>query len=410
MSAIVFRTPGAIDVRAFTLMGVNVKKGVNPIGFFGTGLKYAVAVLARLGATLTVHTGGVRYWFEAQPLEFRGEGLQQLVMRRDSWAGGEGWRLGRRVKLPYTTLYGRNWEPWMAYRELESNTRDEGGITQETDIPEGCLEEWRGDGHTYIVVEGCDEFVKAYRDRDSIFIDLERHAMRASLPGLEVREGETQRLYYQGMRAKDVGKPAFFTYNFTSAQNLTEDRQLAHEWHVRYALANTIAGYCDDEALIEKIVTAKDDHWEHGLEPAPHVTPSRAFHNVMLRRPRGVGSGWGWYYGTHDNRPEAVRADLWRDALRPWRLDEGDVLSADGVALFSKPFNMNQGVWAKLAAHVVELGNVGTPGVEPVEALPEVCQHPEWTGSHEVIEGVFRIVKCDECDLPVPSGRDTINF
>lgn len=356
MTTIVFSTPGTLDVRAFTTMGVSAKPRTDhPIGYFGTGLKYAMAVLARMGAQVVVHTGGVRYWFETQPLRFREQDFQQIVMRRDTWTGAQGWRLGRRQKLPFTTQYGRNWEAWMAFRELYANTLDEGGNTwEDTAWPEMFLEE--GD-RTLIAVGGCEDFTKAYHDRSSIFVDLAEKTKLAALPGLEILEGETQRMFYQGMRAKDLGKPTLHTYNFTHGQDLTEDRQLAHEWRLRTTLANIVASNCEDEALIEKIITADDKHWEHGVQPDSWVRPSAAFHAVMMRKPRGVGGGWYSYYGTHDARPEAREADLWKDSPRPWRVDEGDVLAADGMVLFSKPFNLNEHKWARLAGKLVELAN-----------------------------------------------------
>lgn len=383
MTAIVFRTPGSIDMRAFTTMGVNAKPNTEaPIGYFGTGLKYAVAVLCRLGAQLEVLTGGQRYWFEARPMEFRGQQFKQITMRRDAWVGGEGWRLGRRQKLPFTTMYGRNWEAWMAFRELYSNTLDECGTTEERD---DLAEHWPyGDREeTLVIVQGCDDFVQAYRDRGSIFVDLGERPVLAALPGLEVRQGETERLFYQGMRAKDLGKPALHTYNFTTGQSLTEDRQLAHEWQVRGLLANTVAACCEDEELIERIVTADEDRWEHGLEPSPWVTPSRAFHNVMVRCSRGVGSSWHSYYGTHDARPEAQK-DLYRDSARPWRVDGGDVLAADGTALFSKPFNMNDQHWAALARRVVDWGNADTEeGLGDERPTPEELERGAYVAGYD---------------------------
>lgn len=362
MTAITFVTPGTIDIRAFTTMGINAKpRTEKPIGYFGTGLKYAVAVLCRLGARITVHTGGVRYHFELEAMRFRGSDFDQIVMRRDTWMGDEGWRLGRRKKLPYTTQYGRNWEAWMAFRELYSNTLDEGGECWEHHDWDNAYSEGLGmigdQDATMIVVDECEAFTKAYHDRANTFLDLSTRERLVVLPGLEILEGPTQRMFYQGMRAKDVGKPTLHTYNFTHGQDLTEDRQLAHEWHIRATLADIIAANCEDEVLIEKIITADDQSWEHGLEPSSWVRPSAAFHRVMLRRPRGIGGGWGGYYGKHDTRPETVRADLWKDALRPWATDSGDILSADGVALFSKPFNMNEGVWTKLAGALCELAN-----------------------------------------------------
>lgn len=439
MSGITFVTPGSMDIRAFTTMGVNAKpRTEKPIGYFGTGLKYAVAVLCRLGASITVHTGGVRYTFELAPMRFRGNDFEQIVMRRDTFFGAEGWRLGRRQKLPYTTQYGRNWEAWMAFRELYSNTLDENGECWEN-------EEW-GDDYstelgrigdqdaTMIVVSNCEPFVQAYRDRSSIFVDLSDKTKRAVLPGLEVLEGETQRMYYQGMRAKDLGKPTCYTYNFTHGQDLTEDRQLANEWRLRSTLADIIASHCEDEQLIEELITAESDRWEHGLEPSVWVRPSAAFHRVMMKRPKGVGMGWHSYYGTHDTRPEMKNENLWRTAPRPWRVDGGDVLAADGMALFSKPFNLNQAKWDNMSKTMVEFanrndvqyfarelsservmleGDLFSPELtdyHPMPGFDQLCKCPAWTASHEIIEGAFRVKRCDECKLVVPSDRDPSPF
>jgi hypothetical protein len=46
MTSLVFRTPGVLDLRALTTFGMSSKpNSTSPIGIFGTGLKYAVAVM-----------------------------------------------------------------------------------------------------------------------------------------------------------------------------------------------------------------------------------------------------------------------------------------------------------------------------------------------------------------------------
>lgn len=376
MTAIIHRTPGTLDMRAFSIMGLSAKPGSErPIGIFGTGLKYGVAVLLRLGASLEVHTGGHRYWFETRPGKFRGDDFRQIVMRRDSWTGSEGWRIGRRQTLPFTLNYGINWQCWMAFRELFANTLDEGGETSEVNATMPETLGWApGEGETFIIVSNCPDYVEAYRNRGDIFLDLGQRELRAKLPGLEVRLGETQRMFYQGLRALDIGKPALFTYNVVASQHLTEDRQLGREWAVRSLIADTIAT-CDDEALIETVIKADKDHWEHGLAPNSWTTPSEAFHRVMARRPRGVSSGWGSYYGSHDTRPEVALADPWVDALRPWRVDGGDVVDASGAALLSRPFTLNEQKWGKLAGRIVAMANEDLPPSErePVPAAEAIC-------------------------------------
>ena len=93
------------------------------------------------------------------------------------------------------------------------------------------------------------------------------------------------------------------------------------------------------------------------LQPSPTTRPTAAFHRVMLDETvRGVGSTWHGYYGQHDERPANAR-DYWTDAPRPWKVDGGDVLAADGTPLFSKPFNMSEPGWARLAGHIVWVRN-----------------------------------------------------
>jgi hypothetical protein len=41
-----FCTPGLIDLEAVFTFGVHAKETENPIGYFGTGLKYAIVTLA----------------------------------------------------------------------------------------------------------------------------------------------------------------------------------------------------------------------------------------------------------------------------------------------------------------------------------------------------------------------------
>jgi len=46
---IVFGNDGGLDLQAAMTFGVSAKETNNPFGQFGTGLKYAVAILLRTG-------------------------------------------------------------------------------------------------------------------------------------------------------------------------------------------------------------------------------------------------------------------------------------------------------------------------------------------------------------------------
>ena len=46
--AVVHVTKGKLDLRSLSTFGLNAKPNTtNPIGYFGTGMKYAIAVLLR---------------------------------------------------------------------------------------------------------------------------------------------------------------------------------------------------------------------------------------------------------------------------------------------------------------------------------------------------------------------------
>ena len=53
---IIFENKGLIDVHAISIMGVSVKEE-GSIGYFGTGLKYAIATLLREGQKITIWRG-----------------------------------------------------------------------------------------------------------------------------------------------------------------------------------------------------------------------------------------------------------------------------------------------------------------------------------------------------------------
>jgi len=46
---IILKNKGEIEIETITTMGVNVKECDSPIGFFGTGLKFAIATFLREG-------------------------------------------------------------------------------------------------------------------------------------------------------------------------------------------------------------------------------------------------------------------------------------------------------------------------------------------------------------------------
>lgn len=146
---IVFENAGEIDIDAITTFGVSVKVGENPIGFFGTGLKYAIAVLLRTDHKVSIWSGDRQLRFTTERREVRMKPFDFVLMR-------EGDRL---TPMGFTTELGKTWKPWMAYRELYCNARDEGGSVYSVANPNAATDPRRG--QTQIRVEGAEAFLAA---------------------------------------------------------------------------------------------------------------------------------------------------------------------------------------------------------------------------------------------------------
>lgn len=340
MTCIIFETPGLIDSRAFTVMGMSAKpNSSNPIGYFGTGLKYAVATLVRLGAEPVVWIGKDKHVFEKKPTKFRGQDFEMLRMRVKRWT----WKGERLIDLPYTTQHGRNWQAWMAFRELESNTRDEGGHTMEMNYvgketdSNVCLPLVKND-KTLIAV--ClPAFTQAYHERDNIFLpEAQREGM-----GVQVVNRQSNHLYWRGLKVYELPKPSLFTYNFLSHLDLTEDRTLANVYLARAVFARWLVK-CERDDVVERVLTATDKFWEHGLDFPHDEAPSAAFHRVMSKHPKRVSAGaWG-YYSRYDSRitPQTFKLDEHHPL--PWRVEGSAVVDKKGTTVFDAPYGYH-GKW-----------------------------------------------------------------
>ena len=247
MPSIVFETPGELDLRALTTFGISSKPTTdNPIGFFGTGLKYAVAVFSRLDCSVEIiNDAGGRLEVVKQPTQFRGKEFEALALR--SAVDGK--------ELPFTTELGKTWEPWQAFRELEANTRDEGGRTYLAAGERGKP------GHTRIVVSG-RAALDAFDERDSIFLNVSEFLKLNSL--VRVAKRESEHVFYRGMRVLDV-KPTTFAYDIVADLDLTEDRTAKYESGVRGLILEAIAGG-ENEDFLHAVMGADETGFEGSLE------------------------------------------------------------------------------------------------------------------------------------------------
>lgn len=256
MTCLSFQNVGVIDSRAYTLFGASAKVGATPIGFFGTGLKYAIAIFLRNGCAVTLWRGLERIDFTCAPVKMRDSEFSVV------FANGS--------ELSYTTELGKTWKPWQAMRELWCNAIDEGGsATDEVLEPK--------DGFTTIHVTG-NAAREAWSERDSVFLRSSKPSWE--IGGVEIHDRPSKSIYYRGIRMMDLSKPSIFTHNITGHQmELTEDRTLKHEFYARWHIGRAIV-MTDDERLATRFISADDDSYEGNLDVADDAT-SETFDRVL---------------------------------------------------------------------------------------------------------------------------------
>ncbi len=337
---VVFDTPGLIDLRSFTIGGLTAKPGTdNPIGRFGTGLKYAIAALVRLGADPVVWIGQDKYTFEKHGIEYRGKDVDVIRMKTEKWS----WKgRFRYTEMPFTTEYGRHWEPWMFYRELEANTRDEQGMT-------GAELTSPGPTRTMIVVDHPD-FDAAYEQRDTVFLPSSRRPI-AEDSRLQQFEGESKYLYWRGMRVLELGKPSLYTWNFLMDMDLTEDRTIRSEFLARTYLAEWLTRQKNPD-LILQMLTASEEVWESSMDFTWASQVTNEFRAIARSRPEGMlRSAVSW---SDRHEPQAVPEDT---LLLPWKIRENFVVDRNGDRIFQRPETMGDQGWYKMTLEMLEKMN-----------------------------------------------------
>lgn len=255
----IFQNPGLIDLLGVRTFGVSAKVSDTPIGFFGTGLKYAIAVVLRHGGKITLWRGTETYKFSTEPAESRGSEFHIVTMN--------GERLG------FTTALGKTWEMWQAFRELHCNVLDEHGRTFETDgAPVGMAD-------TTTIVVDCREMSDAYAMRDTIM--LTGDAVFAT-SRMRILNRPSPYVYYRGIRIGELARPCVLTYDGVMKFDLTEDRTLKDSYSFAYYAADAVLR-CTDEETIERALTAEKGTFEHDVEYPEGATPSDAFMAVVGR-------------------------------------------------------------------------------------------------------------------------------
>ena len=250
-----FQNKGLIDKRAIKTFGVSSKDTDTPIGFFGTGLKYAIAVLLREDHKVTVYVGHEKLEFGVTEAAIRNDDFNIITMN------GE--------ELGYTTALGKKWRMWQALREIYCNTIDECG-----DAQSGGHEP--KEDYTTIHVEG-SQFASCFAQVDEIILPEMEPRVRSS--DAEVYNSPSNCFFFRRVRVMEPKFAPTYTYNIRTKIDLTEDRTVKYPFEVERAVSRTILT-STDELFIRSVLTSPEGSYEHHLDLADSynvIAPSAEF-------------------------------------------------------------------------------------------------------------------------------------
>jgi len=233
-NTIMFTTPGIIQSECWSIMGINAKPdNDSPIGFFGTGMKIALAVLLRENATVTIVTPENEYEFGIITKNFRGKTFD-VITCNDS-------------ELGFTTELGKQWSLEGAYRELVSNTMDESG-------------EWgrhpiiKQDSTIYVTHK---KFAECFDNHENIFVGS--RVPIASSDNLNIYKGDGK-IFYRGVKVGFI-EEAMYSYELLDEVKLTEDRTIFNIYDVYRSIEMGIEKLTD-KSILKLLFTAKKPNWE----------------------------------------------------------------------------------------------------------------------------------------------------
>jgi len=260
MKTVTFQNDGIIDPVSIATFGVNAKTSDNPIGYFGTGLKYAIAVLLRDGCDIVIHAGKKKFTFGKQENTIRDQTFNVVTMNKKP--------------LGFTTELGKGWELWQAFRELYCNAMDEeyGSVTDS---------ELKSDRRkTTIVVSGM-KFHDCYVNMGNVVLGSEPlYKMNSA----NIHPAESNYIFYKSIRIYDGFHRSLFTYNVNTNIDISEDRTAKYTFQMQRKIVGAIL-QLEDEELLEKILLAKPGYFEHEQLDYDDsgIEPSNEFLNVAER-------------------------------------------------------------------------------------------------------------------------------
>ena len=201
---------GEIDMNAFFLIGASTKRNQDKIGFFGSGLKYGLAVLLRNNIDVKIFSGIKEIKVTTKKKKFRQEIFNQIFINNKP--------TGLTIEM------GIDWEAWYAVREIYSNSLDEKGsemsVVEESEIVPDF-------DKTLFYIEVTDEIEKCLENWNEYFSNKRRDLVFYNDDLKAFYGGDNYIIYRRGIRCHKHAYSSLFHYDVKDI-DINESRTLKH--------------------------------------------------------------------------------------------------------------------------------------------------------------------------------------
>ena len=215
--------PGEAPVEGFTVLGVSTTRNDGReglIGQFGSGSKFAINLLMRMGLPPVIFCGRKKLEFEARP-QVIDDGLTRTEMSRLWFRAGGRWTASQTV----IEHGGRDWQDaWMVLREFWANAMDR-SVRQTGDWAKAAMdvvavEEPKGrSGFTTVWIPADDRLLTVYAEMPKRFLHWSRRELldKRILPKIDGGAGASPPVIYRdGVFVRQLSgarRASLFDYN-----------------------------------------------------------------------------------------------------------------------------------------------------------------------------------------------------
>lgn len=234
---------GEMQQEAMTLLGASTKRGDDTkIGFFGSGLKYALAVLIREQIEFHIFSGNKEIKITTEPVQFRDKTFQRIFINGEATS--------------MTTDMGVDWKAWFALREILCNAVDEGG--HEINMEEKVKGK---KGYTTFGIEMTSK-LNDVMDKWQHYFCEKRPDVILNVDNCQLFHGDDHELivYRRGIRCHQERVKSLFHYNMRWAE-INESRVLASQYAFNVKLVQWLA-----MNATEDVVRRVYDNWKNTYE------------------------------------------------------------------------------------------------------------------------------------------------